>query len=253
MYMSCLLIELGSNPDRPRPGRLWIRNRYHVHQRLCMAFPAASRKAQDVNFLKPFNPNDFSDGQVHVVREMESGFLFRIDPCSSNHAVILVQSAIKPDWEYAFYNARHLLAAPPEVKSFEPRLSKGQCFRFRLVANPTRRLSKKSPDVKAESIGKRVPVPTDQFIQWLARRGKLSGFSINNDYIVIIPSYVYVKKDKSSQGQHLRSVLYEGLLQITDPDAFRQTLIRGIGSGKAFGFGLLSLAPASAAGMSERT
>ncbi len=40
MYLSSLLIDVGDNPDRPRPGRLWLRNLYHVHQRLCMAFPS---------------------------------------------------------------------------------------------------------------------------------------------------------------------------------------------------------------------
>ena len=34
--------------------------------------------------------------------------------------MILVQSAVKPDWDYAFHNARFLLAAPAEVKVFEP-------------------------------------------------------------------------------------------------------------------------------------
>jgi CRISPR system Cascade subunit CasE len=39
------------------------------------------------------------------------------------------------------------------------------------------------------------------------------------------------------------SVLFEGVLQVTDPDGFRETLATGIGSGKAYGFGLLSIAP----------
>ena len=59
MYLSCLLINVGDNPDHPRPGRLWLRNLYHVHQRLCMAFPSASRKADDPDFLRPFKPEDF--------------------------------------------------------------------------------------------------------------------------------------------------------------------------------------------------
>ena len=39
------------------------------------------------------------------------------------------------------------------------------------------------------------------------------------------------------------SVLFDGLLRVTDTDAFLRTLVRGIGPGKAFGFGLLSVAP----------
>lgn len=43
------------------------------------------------------------------------------------------------------------------------------------------------------------------------------------------------------------SVLFEGLLRVTNPDAFRSALEMGIGSGKAYGFGLLSIAPAGGA------
>ena len=36
---------------------------------------------------------------------------------------------------------------------------------------------------------------------------------------------------------------YEGILEVTNADNFRDTLVRGIGPAKAFGFGLLSVAP----------
>lgn len=52
------------------------------------------------------------------------------------------------------------------------------------------------------------------------------------------------KIGKSGQGQRLRSVRYDGTLSVTDPVKFHQTLCSGIGPAKAFGFGLLSIAPA---------
>lgn len=249
MYLSYLLINTGTNPDRPRPGQLWLRNRYNVHQRLCMAFPSASRKAEDGDFLKPFKPDEFGNGQVHVKRNMDSGFLFHIDPLPNGRAVIIVQSAIRPDWDYAFHNANYFLAAPPEVKPFDPCFSKDQRLRFRLMANPTRRLSRHSPDAREESIGKRVPVPTDQFVDWLVRQAESGGFSIEPDATTFHSGYVYINKD--GKGQRLRSVLFDGFLQVADSDAFRQTLSRGIGSGKAFGFGLLLVAPADTEGSPE--
>jgi len=39
------------------------------------------------------------------------------------------------------------------------------------------------------------------------------------------------------------AVVFEGLLRVTDANAFQETLIHGIGSAKAFGFGLVSVAP----------
>lgn len=97
MYISCLLINVGDNPDRPRPGRLWLRNLYHVHQRLCMAFPSDPRKTSDPHFLSPYTPSDFPEQrhladktktevgpevlrQVHSPRARGSGFLFASTP-----------------------------------------------------------------------------------------------------------------------------------------------------------------------------
>ena len=269
MLLSCLLIDTGINPDRPRPGRTWLRNLYHVHQRLCMAFPSDLRRERDPDFLAPYAPGDFPEQchladkkktevepgilkHVHSPRNPEAGFLFRIDPGPAGRAVILVQSAVKPDWDYAFQNAGFLLAAPAEVKVYDPGFAVGQRLRFRLAANPTRRFSRHSRErdgqpVKKESIGKRVPVPTDQLIDWLAdwqvRPDESPGFSLHKDSITVQPGYIYVQKGGNDGGQRLRSVRYDGVLEVTDPDRFYNTLIRGIGSGKAFGFGLLSVAP----------
>lgn len=242
MYLSTLLIDIGHNLDRPRPGRQWLRNLYRVHQRLCMAFPSTERRMDDPDFLKPFKPEDFGDKQVHVQRATNTGFLFRVDPQVGSRVVILVQSAIEPDWDYAFHNAGYLLAAGPEVKPFDPSFEKGQRLRFRLTANPTRKIDTKSgPDGKRRH-GKRVPIPTDQFYDWLARRSESAGFSIAEGSTIVQPGYIYVNKERKGQGQRLRSVRYDGVLTVDGPIRFKETLITGIGSAKAFGFGLLSVA-----------
>jgi CRISPR system Cascade subunit CasE len=41
----------------------------------------------------------------------------------------------------------------------------------------------------------------------------------------------------------LAGVLFEGLLEVTDPDNLRLAIREGIGPGKAIGCGLLSVAP----------
>ncbi|HUZ46205.1 MAG TPA: type I-E CRISPR-associated protein Cas6/Cse3/CasE, partial [Terriglobia bacterium] len=218
--MSCLLIDVGSNPDRPRPGRLWLRNLYHVHQRLCMAFPSKDRISHDAHFLKPFKPEDFAE-QVHVGRKVEAGFLFRIDPQPIGRAMLVVQSAAEPNWDYAFHNAPYLLAAPPEKKQFEPSFTTGQRLRFRLLANPTKRLSKRSLGADGKPLekwankegkGKRVPVPTHQLIEWLADwrvrvegKDEPPGFCIIKDSATVQAGYVYVNKGRDGNGHRLRS------------------------------------------------
>lgn len=262
MFLSLIRIDVGNDPDSPHPGRRWLKNLYRVHQRLCMAFPTASRVAEDADFLEPFKPEDFGPEQVHVVRGQEAGFLFRIDPLPGHRAAILVQSAVKPDWDYAFQNARILLAASPEAKPFDPRFDPNQHLRFRLLANPVRKVSPRSLDLEGRPFeqrwwGKDVPVPTTDLTKWLKRRAEPGWSAPKNSEGKQSPpgfrlveisepqgGYLHVNETPNRRGgRRYRSALYEGIIEITDVDSFRNTLARGIGPGKAFGFGLLSIAP----------
>lgn len=252
MYLSCLLIDVGENPDRPRPGRLWLRDLYRVHQRLCMAFPSSERKAADPLFLQPFRKEDFGNAQVHVPRTTASGFLFRIEPLRPPRAAILVQSAIEPDWEYAFQNAGYLLGAPPQVTPWNPVFSTGQLLRFRLVANATRKIDTKSGPDGVRRHGRRVPVPYDQLPAWLERQGQSHGFQIWKEHLRVQPGYDYCRlpgdpTDEPEQRHTVRyfAVRFDGVLQVTEPEQFSRGLASGIGPAKAFGFGLLTVAPIS--------
>lgn len=260
MYLSCLLIDMGDNPDRPRPGRLWLRNLYRVHQRLCMASPSSVQKENDPSFLKPFERDGFQ--HVHGPRTPDQAFLFRIDPLFGGRAMIVVQSAKKPDWDYAFHNARYFLAAAPQVKPFNPHFEPSQRLRFRLLANPTKKVGTSSKEQKLagrKDNGKRVPVPADKLEEWLKCRAESEGFRVER-FISVQAGYVYMRRDDESRdeeekqkGVRLRSARYEGILEVTDAGHFRNTLIRGIGPGKAFGFGLLSVAPSHASLPEEAT
>ncbi len=243
MYLSCLLIDTGMNPDRPRPGRLWLRNRYRVHQRLCMAFPSKPRCERDPEFLTPFWPGDFAANQVHQRRTERLGFLFRIDPAPGGRAVVLVQSGVEPKWSYAFHNAHHLLAASPAMTKYEPAYVPGQRYRFRLVGNPTRRRHQ----IQEGQPKNRVPVPPSEFLNWLESRADHAGFRLLGEP-VMQSGFAYFRKSISPDGvspdragQRLRSVRYDGLLEVVDPSRLLDAVIQGIGPAKAFGFGLLSL------------
>jgi CRISPR system Cascade subunit CasE len=183
-----------------------------------------------------------------VQRNPDAGFLFRVDPQPGGRVVILVVSAIRPDWDYAFHNAGHLLAAKPsEPRPVEFNVDTGACFRFHLLANPTKKvetLSKEQRHAKVDKRhGRRVPVPTSELEGWLSRRAERCGFRLES-IDLLQPGYVYVnKKPDRENGQCMRSARYGGILEVTCVDSFRDTLVRGIGPAKAFGFGLLSVAP----------
>jgi CRISPR system Cascade subunit CasE len=253
MYLSHLLIDVGSNPDRPRPGRLWLRNIYHVHQRLSMAFSTSVPRAENARFL------------------------FRVDNSVEDddpRAIILVQSDLPPDWDYAFHNARILLAAPPESKEYNPTFLAGEEFQFRIRLN----LSKKSKSSKdgvdlqrpregtdakgrPRSQSKRVALtwkreegeqPDEMIQEWFASKAEGCGFSLREFHLLHlgwVTAYRAKAKKGKTEGQEpdrqmrFRSALLEGVLAVTDATDFAEAVFSGIGSAKAFGFGLLSIAP----------
>jgi CRISPR system Cascade subunit CasE len=106
------------------------------------------------------------------------------------------------------------------------------------LANPTKRLSKSLSQSRDES--KRVGLykPEEQ-LAWLARKGEAHGFQV----VSAVPNRQPEMKDR----QHLLEFLgvqFDGLLTVTAPEQLAESVINGIGSAKAFGCGLLSLAPA---------
>ncbi len=270
MHLSRLNIDVGTDPTREQPGRIWLRNLYHVHQRLCMAFPSSERKSDDERFLKPFKPDDFGKGQVHVARAEGAGFLFRIDPRPGGRVVIVVQSAVTPDWDYSFHNAGYLLAAPPEVKDFDPCFTKDQQLRFLIRANLSKKIKTSAAGVDLTKKGKgldksgrlrmqskRVALtwekgqnPEDVIRAWFVAEGK-RGFDVNTFHATQIGWGNGRRPARGPEGENansadrlkFRSALLEGTLTVTGADIFKETVVHGIGHGKAFGFGLLSVAP----------
>lgn len=243
MYHSTLLINTGNDPDKPRPGRVWLRNAYRVHQRLCMAFPLPQKILDDPLFLAPFSPDDFDAAHVHTPRDVQKGFLFRVDPLIGGRAVILVRSAIRPNWDYAFHNADYLLAAPPEITEYHPRFLPDQAFRFCLLANPTRKIDTKSGPNGERRNGRRVPVRDEGLLQWVISQAERHGFEVEEPTVRLEKGYVHMQKPNAASGIRLRAVRYAGVLRVVDEERFMRALATGIGPGKAFGFGMLTITP----------
>ena len=278
MFISMLEIDTGTNPDRPNPGRQWLKDIYRVHQRLWMAFPDAQSREQDPFFLSPFKGAGTSTSKP---KRSITGFLFRIE--RDGRPRILVQSAERPDWAYAFQNAAFLLREQkmPMVREFDPQPLINETYKFRLLANVVNRTSVPHPSEQLRttksglSIRRRrrvenivrlaavaEPLPTDPLAlenaieqrwkpwrEWLEKMGSTHGYHVMdepNRRLVIQAEHVFLRKPQNSQGvsieKRFNAGLFEGTLVCSDPAKLRDVLVTGIGSGKAFGFGLLSLA-----------
>jgi len=157
--------------------------------------------------------------------------LFRMEQVNGA-VVILVQSHNKPEWEKTFADLR-ILAQVVEYKTFELHLQPGMILRFKLAANPT---------VKREGKRQGLLKEEDQ-LAWLERKFTAVGARLQACRVLDSSYQRSRRTDQESEQVHWL-VLYEGLLEVTDPQKMEAAVAEGIGSAKGFGCGLLSLARA---------
>ncbi len=187
--------------------------------------------------------------QAFAPRRDQAAVLHRLEIHShTGLPVLLVQSQMPPDWS-KLPHPDYLLppdpfdATPnPAVKTFDLSLRPGQVFQFRLTANPTIKKVRRDENGDRKN-SNRVPlVHEDQQVQWLADKGEQHGFRL----LHVTTSSQQAQKGwkKGESPLTLYTVQFNGRLQITDTDKFVTAVHTGIGPAKAFGCGLLSLAPA---------
>lgn len=129
---------------------------------------------------------------------------------------------------------------PPETKDYQPfldALTNGAQWRFRLCGNPVHAVC-----AEKGARGKVMAhVTAEQQRKWLLERAEKHGFSLREGAFDVVQSRWM---DFSKHGSHrvaIRQVTFEGVLTVTDADALREALTLGIGRGKAYGCGLLTL------------
>ncbi len=222
----------------------------------------------------------------------EHNVLFRLDPVKGSREGlidVIVQSTIEPDWAYMRHEGYLLHESEffgdglvKNISSLPDRLQVGDVFRFRLRANPTKRIPwnvwaaqnpTKAREYEATSrkfTSPRIPVTVltgedllkpewerpsaeDKLLEWLQRKGELNGFQVTrvdsrpDPLLGDMQTGSKTTEDGSKMTLSHKAIVYEGLLKVTDIDLLRQALRQGIGPAKAYGFGLLSLAPAGGA------
>jgi CRISPR system Cascade subunit CasE len=208
MYLSQLLLDPAS-----RRVQSELSNRYELHRTLTAQYPTNQRR--DINLLYRI---EIPDRQV-------------FQPIT-----LLVQTILESDWSEL--SGSGLLMDSPQVKTFDPDLPTGAHYYFRLLVNPTIRT--KQPDGKSKRVGL---YTTEAQIEWLQRKAQQGGFTVESMKLSDLGMVESIKK-KNNQTFHIQhfAVQFDGLLSVTDSQLFKLTLMKGIGSAKAFGFGLLSLA-----------
>ena len=235
LFLSCLHFDpnnrvAATNLSRP----------YELHRTLLQAFP---------------NKDRCGPGRV----------LFRTEPLQpmrTSGVPVIVQSEKEPDWTKACrYFPKGLLLAKPKHRDLPTTFQVGTVLKFRLRANPTVRRAR-LPDGTRDERKKRPRHPLyreEDQLAWLIRQGERHGFepvaSDKTDWfdteascaqyeLIIIDEGTMLTGKKTNTGvSRHHSVMFEGRLIVTKTTHFSRAIQGGIGPGKAFGFGLLSVAP----------
>lgn len=159
--------------------------------------------------------------------------LWRAEPVSAWSApVVLVQAEEAGDWS-VLAALPNYLKAEAETRQLQPEqwLHEGARFRFRLFANPTVTRSGKRQGLLSE----------EAQLAWLGRQGERLGFAVE---AALVSGSELLQGRKGDSRISLLKACFEGRLQVREPAALQEALRTGIGPGKAFGCGLLSLGKA---------
>lgn len=192
---------------------LRIRDTYDWHQRVWQAF--GGRDGQPRDFL------------VRVDRQEEA---FRV-------LILSPSPPVKPDW-----CPTDSFVTKPVPDAFFAH----ERYRFTLLANPTRKVRSNKAGERTKN-GRRLPLSKrEDLVAWLERKAEAGGFSVRTESLRTIPrGREFFHKDGTSHGAHT-AVEFRGELTVMNAARFRAAVAAGVGSAKAFGFGLLVIAPVSA-------
>ncbi len=196
--------------------------------------------------------------------------LFRVEERRDGSPIILAQSKVAPDWAQM---PSKYLCERAQVKEWNPTLREGQSLAFRLRANPTVKRDGQRWGLYEEREQRR----------WLARKAQMHGFELltrvfldregNEEELPDVSlrpegevesgpgrtrEVVQFRRvatrfpPREGEGQSHEAwkraafcaARFDGVLCVTDVQAFQSALECGIGSGKSVGFGLLSIARA---------
>lgn len=190
----------------------------------------------------------------------EGRVLWRLD-ASGPRQLLIIASPARPDLTHLAEQAGWPSLKPGwETRDYDPlldRLANGQRWAFRLTANPIYALAPEPGEKRGRVVAHRT---VEHQLRWLDRQAERHGFALVSQEIdrlsaetgepvsALIPTSRVSRSEvlRFARGNHtvtIRTAVFDGLLDIIDATAFRKALANGIGSARAYGCGLLTIAP----------
>lgn len=190
--------------------------------------------------------------------------LWRVDHNASSNVLLYIVSPDKPDLTHIVEQAGWPTTATWDTFSYGPlleRIQPGGLWSFRLTANPVHSIRRK----EGEPTKRTAHITVGYQLGWLLKQQDRGGFTILESpkdqariadevaYQVVVRDRRNVSFGKNKNGPApttpttrtvtLVTATYDGRLQVTDADKLRAVLTGGLGKAKAYGCGLMTLAP----------
>jgi len=213
------LTQFEINPAR-RDARALLASPQRLHAAVLSSFTAAERE-----------PTDAGRILWRVDQRGNQTLLYLASPHRPDMTSLVEQAGwpTKPTWRTGDY--QRLLDL----------LTVGDEWAFRLTANPVH--SGRKEDGRSQRFGH---VTAAQQHGWLTGRAERLGFMIttgdHKEPDLVVRDRRILRFTRQGRQVTLATATFEGRLTVTDPDALRHTLTRGIGPAKGYGCGLLTLA-----------
>ena len=251
------LTRIYLNPHR-RGARRLMRSRQILHASVMNCFPPGALDAEEGpralwRLDRPARLRPESRASTRVSREGSPSY------------ALFISSPVPPDPSHIVEEAGYATdggVVIRELAGFLDRLEIGQRWGFRLCVNTTFREAGQVNGCGQKKV--LAHVTQDQQTQWVLDRAGRCGFRVisSAEYGGDLP----VLEDEHGQrvdganllingversiaefkrrGERVTLALatFEGILEVTNPEALRRHLVHGIGRGKAYGCGLMTLA-----------
>ena len=162
----------------------------------------------------------------------EAGMLYRLEK-KANAYEIYVLSKQQPDWEKTYENGYRCIGVK-DISALKELCHEGSDFRFVLRACPAKKVQGESKN------SRRVFLTSEQErTEWLNRQAKKYGFKLLELHETVMRDSV--AGSKGADRICYRSVDFSGVICIEESASFWESFCCGIGSGKAYGLGMMLL------------
>ncbi|MEU0640615.1 MULTISPECIES: type I-E CRISPR-associated protein Cas6/Cse3/CasE [Streptomyces] len=170
-----------------------------------------------------------------------ANLLFRLEPEYLRHQpLILVQTVTRPD--PGRLPDHYATATLHPLHGLTGHLTRDRRVRYRITASPSKRNhGVPIPGQPTPRPRSRTPLTGADAHAWWQRRATQAGLTLDTPPTA---TPAHFRTRSRAPGLEHRFTRFDGTATIADPNALTQALITGIGRGKSYGAGLLSLLPA---------